>query len=102
MVITTVNGKIRFNKASAPFFSKEEGCTVYIEKVQSQETSWRLSVLSSSAGSLSYAGNRSLSFTFLLWPAERLLSFNVGSEHRPTWNNNFDISRPVRIMRRLH
>ena len=75
MVIRTVNEKIRFSKGFAPFFSKDEGCTVYIEKVQSQETSWRLSVLSSSAGSLSYAENRSLSFTFLRWPAERLLSF---------------------------
>jgi hypothetical protein len=102
MVIRTVNEKIRFSNASALFFRKMKGGTMYIGKVQSHETSWSSSILSSSAESLSYTGNGQLSSTFLRWPAERILSFMVGPEHRSPWSNNFDISRPVRILRRLH
>lgn len=44
MVITIVNERIRFSKASAPFFLKMKGGTVYIGKVQGHDTSrlWKI------------------------------------------------------------
>jgi len=102
MVITAVNKKNTLQQGLCAFFFKQDGWDSVPWKVQSHQTSWSLSILSSSAESLSYTGNGQLSSTFLWWPAERILSFMVGPEHRSPWNNNFDISLPVRILQRLH